>query len=316
MAESERGIILGTRGSELARTQTRMVQEALAESGWTGAVEVKIISTTGDRRQDLRLSSPELDKAVFTKELEEALLGGQIDAAVHSLKDVPTMLESAFQLVAVLPRAPVEDVLVTRDPAWVREGLASLPKGSTVATSSLRRSFQLRDLRPDLNLTEIRGNVPTRLRKVATQAGIDATILARAGLERLGYEPSRGRLELPEGEVGFFVLDPSVLLPAAGQGAVAVEIRTDDPATSGILQRINHDATWKRIQVERAYLRALGASCQTPVGVHTVLEEDGETIRIDTVVYDEQSGAPRRSGARGPGGDGEAIARQLMEPFS
>ena len=310
--------ILGTRGSDLALTQANMTQRALENSGLQRSVEQKIIATTGDKRQDLKLSAPNLDKAVFTKELEDALIAETIHAAVHSLKDVPTVLEPQFALAAVLPRAPVEDVLVTKFPDHASAGLDSLSQGATVATSSVRRHHQLRHRRPDLNLIEIRGNVPTRLRKVATLTEIDATILAHAGLKRLGYDLTVDKLAFvdaqnPESpiQLGFAILPPSVMIPAAGQGAVAIQIRTDDSESEGILKTINDQPTWLRIQAERAFLHALGAGCQTPVGIYTQLL-DGNLLQASAIVFEGDSSSPRFAEATGDADGPEELAAQLL----
>lgn len=317
MKRSAQAMVLGTRGSELALTQTRMVQERLRQAGFEHPIEVRIIQTTGDRRQDLRLAAPELDKAVFTKELEEALCAGEIDAAVHSLKDVPTLLDARCELAAVLPRAPVEDVLITKVPGHAAQGLASLPPGAVVATSSLRRAYQLRRHRPDLSTVDIRGNVPTRLRKVAELEEIDATILARAGLERLGFPLQGSTLELEGGKtVGIHVLPPTLLLPAASQGAIALEIRAGDSATAAILRRINDDPTWNRIRMERAFLAAIGAGCQTPVGIYTQLEEDGATLAAEAIVFEITGENPRCGRIKGPAAASEQLARELSEDLS
>src|SRR5687767_3200112 len=181
-------LILGTRGSELALTQTEMVKAALAAAWPELRVRHEVIKTSGDLRPDLKLvefsrgDQPVLDKGIFTRELEQALQAGTIHAAVHSLKDVPTLLEPGFRIAAVLPRAPVEDVLISKIPG----GLTALPEGSVVATSSVRRARQLRWLRPGLAVADIRGNVGTRIRKVADDRSTAALLLARAGLVRLG----------------------------------------------------------------------------------------------------------------------------------
>jgi hydroxymethylbilane synthase len=313
-------LILGTRGSDLALAQERMVRACLLESGAVAGIVLgtEIIATTGDKRQDLRLGVPGADKAVFIKELEEALDAGTIDAAVHSLKDVPGQLEARFALVAALPRAPVEDVLVTRVPEHAADGLESLPVEALVATSSVRRACLLRSLRPDLRVREIRGNVPTRLAKTAggRETGIDATILARAGLERLGFSVDGPVLELPGGGlVGVRKLDPEVFLPAAGQGAIVIETRSADAEAGELLARINHGPTWNCIRAERAWLGVLGAGCQTPVGVFTESLDGGRRLRMRTVVFPENvppgpEGA-RRAVAEGPAEDPDSLAREL-----
>jgi hydroxymethylbilane synthase len=305
-------LVLGTRGSDLALAQERLVRGALEGTGLVDEIVKEVIATTGDKRLDLRLGVPGADKAVFIKELEEALLEGTIDAAVHSLKDVPGELDPAFALVATLPRAPIEDVLVTRDPAHAAKGLASLPDGAVVATSSVRRCRLIQQFRPGLRVVEIRGNVPTRLGKVATSGEFDATILARAGLERLGFDLSGARLTAPGGGIaGCSILDPREFLPAAGQGAIVVEIRAADTGIADIFRRINDVPTWNRIQAERAWLRVLGAGCQTPVGVFSETCDDGRRLRVSTVVFDENGGQTRKAVAEGDASAPEEIAREL-----
>jgi len=289
------------------------VRAALESTGLVGEIVKEIIATTGDKRLDLRLGVPGADKAVFIKELEEALLAGTIDAAVHSLKDVPGELDPAFALVATLPRAPIEDVLVTRDPAHAANGLASLPDGAVVATSSVRRSKLIQQFRPGLRVVEIRGNVPTRLNKVAATGEFDATILARAGLQRLGFDLSGSTLTAPGGEIaGLSILNPREFLPAAGQGAIVVEIRSADTEIAEIFGRINDLTTWNRIQAERAWLRVLGAGCQTPVGVFSETFDDGRRLRVSTVVFDETGGGESRTAiAEGDATAPEEIAWEL-----
>ena len=316
MPSSDAPLILGTRGSDLALTQTRMVKASLKEVGVARPIEVKIIHTTGDKRQDLKLSAPNLDKAVFTKELEDALSAGEIDAAVHSLKDVPTELESEFVLAGVLPRAPIEDVILTKKPEHVANGLDSLPQGATVATSSVRRHKQLQHLRPDLKVIDIRGNVPTRLRKVATLDEIDATILARAGLTRLGYDLSGNSLSFEEHQIGLHVIPPEVMIPAAGQGAVTIEIRAGDTESQEVIDTINHLPTWRRIQAERAFLHALEAGCQTPVGVHTEWVDENKRLRVKTIVFRDESETPLQAEAEGAADQPEELAEQLMSQLN
>ncbi len=185
---SKEKFILGTRGSDLALTQTRMVEAVLKAAHPNLECETKIISTVGDERQDLKLTEfakeQIVDKGIFTKELEVALAAGEVDVAVHSLKDVPTQLDAEFRLEAVLPREDTRDVLLTTAPC---KTLADLPKEANLATSSVRRQAQLQWLRDDLQIDEIRGNVPTRLRKLLQNASLDGILLALAGLRRLGY---------------------------------------------------------------------------------------------------------------------------------
>lgn len=252
-------LILGTRGSALALVQTRDVAARLAAAHPDLALEEKIIRTTGDRRLDVRLSEPgSLEKGLFTKELEEALLGGGIDAAVHSLKDLPTEQPEGLVLGAILERADHSDSLASKHSG----GWRGLPEGAAVATSSLRRKNQLLLLRPDLTVHEIRGNVPTRLRKILENPELDALVVASAALDRLGHSV------VPDG------LDISVveeMLPAPGQGAVAVECRAGDAAALALLAEIHHEPTARCVAAERDLLKSLGGGCHMPLGARATI---------------------------------------------
>ncbi len=304
-------LTLGTRGSELALTQANMVQAALQTAWPELEVRREIIKTSGDLRPDLKLidfsrgDNPVVDKGIFTKELENALKAGSIHVAVHSLKDVPTVLEEGFRISAVLPRAPVEDVLISKTPG----GLAALKAGAVVATSSVRRARQLRHVRPDLRVTDIRGNVPTRLRKAAESTEIDAILLAHAGLLRLGlFHPA-----LEEQGVTLYMnlLDPEEFLPAAGQGAVALETWREVPEISALLQTINHQETFLRITAERRFLELLQAGCQTPVGMLTRVEGDRLSLRAQ--VFPEEEGPPRVAQVSGSVSDPLGGAQALFD---
>ncbi len=254
-------ISLGTRGSELALVQTRDAAAQLTTAHPGIEITETIIRTTGDRRLDVSLSAPgSLDKGLFTKELEEALLAGTIDAAVHSLKDLPTEQPEGLLVAAILERADLSDALASKHPG----GWQGLPPGATVATSSLRRRNQLLLLRPDLQVSEIRGNVPTRLRKVLESESLDALIVASAALVRLGKDvvPS-----------GLAVTCISEMLPAPGQGAVAIECRADDLPTRELLRAIHHEPTARCVDAERALLQSLGGGCHLPLGARAVIEE-------------------------------------------
>lgn len=281
---SHRPLILGTRGSELALKQTEMVTAVLQAAHPGLVIERKIIQTSGDKRQDLRFSEfadvAQVDKGIFIKELEIALESGEIDAAVHSLKDVPSDLAAGFQIAAVMPRAPIEDVLITRDACT----LESLPKGARIGTSSVRRAAQMKWLRPDLEMVEVRGNVPTRVKKVLGEQPLDAVLLAAAGLIRLGLLKD-GLIEIDGQTIHGLTLDPLQFLPAAGQGAIAIECRAGDDGTRTTLRAINHADTEVRITAEREYLRLLGAGCQTPVGAHTWIA-NGQ-LHMAVRVFDE-----------------------------
>ena len=309
-------MILGTRGSELALRQTDMVMEALRAAHPELAVERKIISTVGDRRTDLRFSefsqTAQVDKGIFVKELELALQAGEIDAAVHSLKDVPSELEAQFCVAATLPRAPIEDVLVSVE----GHKLKTLPAWCRVGTSSVRRIRQLTWMKPAAVPVEIRGNVPTRLRKLFDpESGLDAVLLARAGVERLGLL-NNGVIELDGKTLKVEILDRHVFLPAAGQGAVAIETRSADRATRALFQTINDVNTFTAVTAEREFLRLLGAGCQTPVGAVTWIE--GENLHMRVMVYDEKrpSAAPKEAQAtswvRQPLVLASALARQIL----
>lgn len=288
-----RSITLGTRGSELALTQARMTAAALRAAWPDLEIRQEIIRTTGDLRPDLRLAAfrsgddPVQDKGVFTRELEDALRAGAIDVAVHSLKDVPTIPGEGFRISAVLPRAHVGDVLVSRRPG----GLDGLAAGAVVATSSVRRARLLTHLRPDLRTTEIRGNVPTRLRKLAESPDLDALLLARAGLERLGL--FRPVLETAGVPLHLTELDPAVFLPAASQGAIGLETWQESGELRAVLAAIDHEPTHLRIRAERKFLALLQAGCATPVGVHTSLENG--VIHLAAIVFPEDGGPPLRA---------------------
>lgn len=253
-------LILGTRGSDLALVQTRNVAALLGQAHPDLLLEEKIIKTTGDKRLDVSLSAPgSLEKGLFTKELEEALLNGTIHAAVHSLKDLPTELPPGLILGAILERADHSDALVSKHEG----GWKGLPKGATVATSSLRRKNQLLLLRPDLQIEEIRGNVPTRLRKVLENPALDALVVARAALGRLGEHI------VPAGLLMTIIEE---MLPAPGQGAVAVECREQDSETRKVLATIHHEPTARCVHAERELLHKLGGGCHLPLGAKAVIE--------------------------------------------
>ncbi|MBO0766094.1 MAG: hydroxymethylbilane synthase [Hyphomicrobiaceae bacterium] len=247
-------IRIGTRGSPLALAQAREVQTRLeaahAASPALGPLvfEVCVIKTTGDRIQDRPLSEAG-GKGLFTKEIEEALLAGEVDIAVHSMKDMPTLLPGGLRMAAFLPREDVRDALIS---AKART-LAELPAGAVVATSSLRRQAQVRNRRPDLKVVSMRGNVETRLRKLA-EGVADATLLAMAGLNRLALaDRAAGPVPVEE------------MLPAVAQGAIGVEIRAEDERMAALLSTINHEPTALAVTAERAFLARLEGSCRMPI---------------------------------------------------
>lgn len=236
--------LLGTRGSPLALTQAGMVRDALMSAhGWDD-VEIVVIRTTGDRVQDRALAEIG-GKALWTKELDRALLAGEVDACVHSMKDVETLRPDAIAIAAMLPRADVRDRLIGA------ETIAALPQGATVGTSSPLRAAQVRRLRPDVVTTLFRGNVDTRLGKLAA-GEVDATLLAAAGLERLGRHDTGAAIAL------------DVMLPAPAQGAVGIETLVEGPARA-LVAAIDDAATYRAVATERAFLAALRADCHSPV---------------------------------------------------
>lgn len=303
MIGMDQALRIGTRGSELALVQAHATESALAALFPDLEIERVIIKTTGDRRTDVALADVAktegvFDKGVFIKELEHALDDGSIDIAVHSLKDLPTVLGDRFALAAVLERAPVRDVLVTRDGG----GLDTLPAGARVGTSSVRRACQVRFFRPDLEVVDLRGNVPTRLKKLASGENHDAILLAEAGLVRLGYLPPAPAGDAPEPVSDMpglcaHRLDEGVFFPAAGQGAIGLEIRAADKRARVFAESIGHAATWKRITAEREFLRLLDAGCNTPVGVFSSLA-DGD-LHMRAHVFPEGGGEPRSGEAAG-----------------
>ena len=309
-------IILGTRGSELALCQTDMVTAALKAALPDIEIERKIITTSGDKRQDLRFSefaeSANVDKGIFVKELELALRDGEIDAAVHSLKDVPSELSAEFCISATLLRAPIEDVLVSVEGLKLK----TLPAFCRVGTSSVRRAKQLVWLKPSAQPVEIRGNVPTRLRKLLDPANeLQAIMLARAGVERLGLLKG-SEIEIDGVKLYADILPVDYFLPAAGQGAVAIETRSNDNALRARLQCINDGNTLASVQAEREFLRLLGAGCQTPVGAHTWIE--GDMLHMKVLVFDEHkpNAAPKEAHAhawvRQPLAVATSLAKQIL----
>lgn len=310
-------LILGTRGSELALAQANMTRAALAAAGVDCRIEV--IRTIGDKRPDLKLSqfsqgeNPIVDKGIFTKELEEALLRREIDFAVHSLKDVPTELGPEFEICATLPRADISDVFLTMQKDLGED--LTLLGGKVIATSAVRRARQLRWLCPEVEVVDIRGNVPTRIRKMIESKEWDAILLARAGIERLGiYTPGEETFEFEGSTVYARELDTRVFLPAAGQGAVGMEILRDNNAAREALAKINDAPTFCRVTAERAFLGLLKAGCQTPVGARTWFEDEGTTLAMAVRVFDEShpEAEPFVAEVRGASARPSALADQLM----
>jgi len=281
-------IRVGTRGSALALAQAGLVKIGLGEA------EIVPMHTEGDRLAEARLAVVG-GKGLFVREIEEALRRHEIDVAVHSLKDLPAEPPAGLVLAAFLPREDARDVLAGRTAATLDE----LPSGAVIGTSSPRRRALVLSARPDLTVEPIRGNVDTRLRKLAG-GGFDAVVLAAAGLRRLGLAPPHCT-----------PLDPDVFVPAVGQGIIAVEARADDTATLARLARLDHAPTRAEALAERAYLAALGASCTTPVAAHARL--DGATLRMTAIVVSEDGRRILRSSAAAKAADAESLGRGLAE---
>ena len=287
---------LGTRGSPLALAQANMVAAALRQAHGLdeAAIEIVAIRTTGDRIQDRALADVG-GKALWTKELDRALLDGDVDFTVHSMKDVETIRPPEIVIAAMLPRADVRDRLIGA------ESVAALGDAARVGTSSPRRAAQLRRLRPDLVITLFRGNVETRLRKLAENEA-DATLLAAAGLDRLG-----------RGDIGN-AIPIGTMLPAPAQGAVGIETRADNAELRGLLAAIDHASTSLCVRAERAFLAALGADCRSPVAALAVVVDGGVHLRAELLseTGDLQVGGERRYGVDENDAAAE-LARALLD---
>ena len=288
-----RPVVLGTRGSKLALVQANACAQRLRVAGLS--VEIRIIKTTSEHHPDVPLSVID-QRDVFTRQLDEALLLGKIDLAVHSLKDVPTELPEGIVLPAITERHDPSDILVS-DGGYDVDGL---PEGAVVATSSLRRRAQLLYRRPDLRVVEIRGNVDTRVRKMRTGEA-DALLLARAGLERLG-------LDVPH-----TVVPPEIMLPAVGQGALTVATLKDHPLRLSMREVLNHEPSEDAARAERAMLSALKGGCRVPVGALGAVE--GTKVRLQGVVASPDGALLYRGEAQGeePEEVGWRLARALLE---
>jgi hydroxymethylbilane synthase len=317
-------IIIATRGSALALAQANQVLAQCRAAFPDLAFELKLIKTTGDKLQTASLAQEgaALPKGLFTKELEVALLKQRADLAVHSLKDLPTELPTGLMLGAVGKRADVRDVLIYRDASYqgagqsdrrgFQPGLAvkDLLVGAVVATSSTRRKAQLLTLNPGLKVPDIRGNVATRMQKVAERAELDATVLALAGLTRLNFHITpAGRLEgdaVPEGLLAT-ILDTNAMLPCVGQGAVGIEVREGDARLAAICERLNHFDTRQCVTAERAFLAGMGGGCQSPVAAYA--EVAGGQLQMRALSF--ASGPVRRAQAKRPLNEAAELGLQL-----
>ena len=246
-------------------------------------------------------------KGLFTKEIQDALLNHSIDAAVHSLKDLPGITPTELGLAAVLPRADTADLLISA----VYSDLASLPAGARLGTGSVRRRRQIEWLRPGLDILELRGNVPTRLEKLVSLP-LDAIVLARAGLGRLGYSIAGNRLAC---DAGSFFATPLDILPAIGQGAIGIETRRDDSETGSILSSLDHRPTHTCVRVERELLRLLEGDCSLPVGARATIDDSG-TLHASAIVFREDGAAPAQGHGSGPASAPEELATRIFQQLA
>ncbi|EWY40526.1 porphobilinogen deaminase [Skermanella stibiiresistens SB22] len=290
---------IGTRGSPLALAQAHQTRARLAAAhaalAAPDAIEIVVIKTTGDRIQDRTLMEAG-GKGLFTKEIEEALAAGTIDLAVHSMKDVPTWLPDGMEIRCLLPREDPRDAFFSN----VAKHLDDLPEGAVVGTASLRRQAQVLSRRPDLKVVPIRGNVETRLRKLA-DGDVDATLLALAGLKRLDMTD---RITS--------VLEPDVMLPAVAQGAIGIETRSDDEVTNALLEPLNCATTMVRVSAERALLAALDGSCRTPIAGLAVLDAAG-ALSLEAMVADPAGSRVLTTKRSGSAADAVAMGRDAGE---
>lgn len=285
---------IGTRGSPLALVQAEMVRGCLMAHhphlGDEGGIEIVVIKTTGDQVQDRPLSEIG-GKGLFTKEIEEALLDGRIDLAVHSMKDVPTLLHDGLEIACLLKREDPRDALIST----VGSSIATLPTGAVVGTASLRRQAQIKALRPDLAIVPLRGNVGTRLAKIE-RGEAAATLLALAGLKRLGKENAASA-----------ILSIEEMLPAVAQGAIGIEIRSDDRATRDLLAPCNDRETQIVVAAERACLAELEGSCRTPIAAFAELQ--GNELHLRALIALPDGSQVHRDDRRGDAGDPAALGR-------
>ena len=286
-------LIIGSRGSDLALWQANFVKRELEKKSKSLSVEIKIIKTKGDKILNVALSKIG-DKGLFTKELEVKLLNDEIDIAVHSLKDLQTELPKGLKLACITKRHPVEDVLIARKKGMTIE---NLPERATVATGSLRRRAQLKHLRPDINVVELRGNVPTRIEKFI-KSKWDAIILARAGVERLKLNKHISS-----------IIDKNIILPAVGQGALGIEIKSANKFAEKIIQSIHDENTFAAASAERALLKKLEGGCQIPIGAFAEVKKNG--LYLTGLVASIEGDVTLSKTIRGSKNNPEALGKKL-----
>lgn len=295
----KRKLIIGSRGSDLALWQANFVKKELKKKNKNLDIEIKIIKTKGDKILDVALSKIG-DKGLFTKELEQKLLNNEVDIAVHSLKDLQTDIPKGLKLACVTKRHSVEDVLIARKK---RMTINKLKEGATVATGSLRRKAQLKHIRPDINVVELRGNVPTRIEKFL-KSDWDAIILARAGVERLKLKKHISS-----------VIDTNIILPAVGQGALGIEIKSTNKFAEEILKSIHDENTFAAIAAERALLKKLEGGCQVPVGAYAEVRKNGLYLTglVATIEGDLTLSKTLRGSKKNPQLLGKKLAADLIK---
>ncbi|MDQ6624827.1 MAG: hydroxymethylbilane synthase [Verrucomicrobiota bacterium] len=307
-------IVLGSRGSALARTQVGLVDHALRIERPDLAMRVEIIITRGD--EERAANEQPIDrkagrKGMFTSEIERTLLAGEIDVAVHSAKDLPSEQAAGLQIGAVLPRAAVDDILMTK----IASGLAALPPNAVVATGSVRREYQLRAVCPDFQIVDLRGNVPTRIRKLG-QNSWDAIVLARAGLERLGFDVASGVIEFEEASYHCHTLSSPDFVSAGGQGIVALQVRSDDAETVRAVRAVNDAETLTCLAAEREFLRQLDGDCDSPVGVLATIRDRRISMRAQVFHPPSTKALHAEVEAVAEGVDIGRLATELMEKLN
>lgn len=294
-----RKVVIGSRGSELALWQSNFIKKELEKKNKSIVVEIKIIKTTGDKILDVALSKIG-DRSLFTKELEYALLKNEIDLAVHSLKDLQTQLPKGLKLGAVTKRHPVEDVLISKKKGTT---LRTLRENAVIATGSLRRKCQLLHIRPDIQIEELRGNVPTRIKKFL-ESKWDGIILARAGVERLRLQKYISS-----------IIGTNEILPAVGQGALAIEINEKNKFVEEILLNLHDESTYKAVLAERALLHTLEGGCQVPIGAYAEVKANG--LYLDAMVGSLDGTLTFRKKVKGsktePEKLGKGLAKDLLK---
>ncbi|MDO8784997.1 MAG: hydroxymethylbilane synthase [Syntrophales bacterium] len=288
---------IGTRGSDLALQQTHWVAGRLRENFPGLKVEITVIKTKGDIMSDVSLAQIG-GKGVFVKEIEEALLRDQIDIAVHSMKDVPAELPDGLEIGVIPAREDPRDVLISKD----NRKLEELPQGARIGTGSLRRGFQIKNLLPDIEIVALRGNLNTRIRKIVTD-NLDGVIVAAAGLSRMGWLP----------QVSQFI-PVEMMLPAVGQGAIGIELRSDDKDTKDTVSFLNHPSTWLEVSAERSFLKWLGGGCRLPIAAYG--KRDGDSLGLMGLVGDVDGRVVIRDVVRGPVEEAEALGKELAEKIS